>query len=89
MLKCIYHKRKEEAYMAVEYITITIPKGGRPRKINKSDYDDIRTAIDNGTDMADLAKQYNVSVTTMYRTARKARLAYAEERDRPQATESK
>lgn len=65
--------------MAVEYITI--PKGGRPNKISTSDYDDIRVAIDNGITIATLASRYNVSVATMYRAARHARLAYAKERD--------
>lgn len=71
--------------MAVEYITITIPKGGRPGKINKTDYQNIRQALDAGTRISDLAIQYNVSPATMYRTARKVRLAYAEERDSTQA----
>lgn len=65
--------------MAVEYITI--PKGGRPNKINTSDYDDIRTAMDNGTKIAELANKYNVSVATMYRAAKHARLAYAKARE--------
>lgn len=65
--------------MAVEYITI--PKGGRPNKIDTSDYEDIRLAMDNGTKIAALANKYNVSVATMYRAARHARLAYAKARD--------